>query len=41
VIIRYEGKEIVGLTILNMSKREPLGPKSRSITRRSRSGQPR
>ena len=38
VIIRYEGKEIVGLTILNMSKREPLGTKSRSSGRRSRTG---
>ncbi|MBI2909194.1 MAG: DUF2283 domain-containing protein [Chloroflexi bacterium] len=30
VIIRYEGKEVIGLTILHMSKRKTKGRASRS-----------
>ena len=41
VIVRYEGNEIVGLTILHLSKREHIGPTSRFSRRRSRSGRRR
>jgi uncharacterized protein YuzE len=34
VIIRYEGDEIVGLTILHLSEREQATPKSRASERR-------
>ena len=30
IIVRYEGKEIIGLTILHMSKRKTRGPARRS-----------
>lgn len=33
VIIRYEGSEVVGLTILHLSKRKPIGLTKRSSLR--------
>lgn len=34
VIVRYEGNEVIGLTILHLSKRKSTGPTRRSSGRR-------
>ena len=41
IIVRYEGNEIIGLTILHLSKRKNSGPTRRSSGRRPHGGRRR